>query len=83
MIFLMVLTMIASAGEPVDRSAAIYGSYCVSCHGENMEKIPLKPETTSEKRAEIIKNGISTMPPYGWMLFDGEAEKLVKFMEQK
>ena len=83
MIFLLALTTALSDGKPADRSESIYGSYCVSCHGENIEKIPLKPETTSEKRAEIIKNGISTMPPYGWMLFDGEAEKLVKFMEQK
>jgi cytochrome c5 len=81
MIFLFVLVMNASAQEPEDNSAQIYSSYCVSCHGENLEKIPLTEESTTEQRVKAITTGIKSMPPYNWILNDGEAEKLVKFME--
>lgn len=83
MIFLFVLAMNAMADEPVDNSAQIFGSYCVSCHGENLEKIPLKESSTTEQRVQAINTGIKNMPPYNWILSDGEAEKLVKFMEAK
>lgn len=83
MIFLFVFAMSAVADEPADNSAQIFGSYCVSCHGENLEKVPLNPENTSEQRAEVIKTGIKSMPPYNWILNDDEVAKLVKFMEAK
>jgi len=81
MIFLMILATLAIADEPADRSEAVYTSYCISCHGENLGKIPLKPETTTEKRIDIVLTGTGAMPPYSWILQDGEAEKLVKYME--
>ena len=81
MIFLFVLVMNAAAQEPEDNSAQIYSNYCVSRHGENLEKIPLTEESTTEQRVEAIITGIKSMPPYNWILNDGEAEKLVKFME--
>jgi len=81
MILLFVLVMSAAAQEPEDNSAQIYSNYCVSCHGENLEKIPLIDESTTEQRVEAIITGIKSMPPYNWILKDGEAEKLVKFME--
>ena len=83
MIFLFVLAMGAMADEPEDRSAQIFSSYCVNCHGFNLEKVPLNPENTSEQRAEVIKTGIKNMPPYNWILSDDEVAKLVKFMERK
>ena len=46
MILLMFLATLAIADEPVDRTESIYASYCASCHGESIDKIPLKPETT-------------------------------------
>ena len=81
MIFLFALAMSALAQEPEDKSAQIYSNYCVSCHGENLEKIPLLEESTTEQRVEVITTGIKSMPPYNWILNDGETEKLVKFME--
>jgi|TARA_R110001583_G_scaffold60470_1_gene179598 mono/diheme cytochrome c family protein len=81
MILLMILATLAIADEPVDRTESIYASYCVSCHGESIDKIPLKPETTTEDRVAIIGAGVRAMPPYNWILQDGEAEKLVKYME--
>ena len=53
MIFLFVLVMSAAAQEPEDNSAQIYSNYCVSCHGENLEKIPLIDESTTEQRENI------------------------------
>jgi hypothetical protein len=55
----------------------------MSCHGENLEIIPLQTESTTEQRVEIVNTGIKSMPPYNWILSDGEAERLVKFMEAK
>jgi cytochrome c5 len=81
MIFLFVFAMSAMADEPVDNSAQIYSSYCVSCHGANLEKIPLKEDSTTEQRIQAIKEGVNNMPPYNWILSDGEAERLVKYME--
>ena len=81
MIFLFALTMSALAQEPEDKSAQIYSNYCVSCHGENLEKIPLLEDSTTEQRVEIVNTGIKSMPPYNWLLSDGEAERLVKYME--
>jgi cytochrome c5 len=81
MIFLFVVIISALAQEPEDNSAQIYSNYCVSCHGENLEKIPLKKESTTEQRVGTIITGTKSMPPYNWILKDGEAEKLVKFME--
>ena len=83
MIFLFVLAMSAMADEPADNSAQIFGSYCVSCHGENLEKIPLKEDSTTEQRVQAINTGIKNMPPYNWILNDDEVAKLVKFMEAK
>ena len=83
MIFLFVLAMSAMADEPADNSAQIYSSYCVSCHGANLEKIPLREDSTTEQRMQAIKEGVKNMPSYDWILSDGEAERLVKYMEEK
>ena len=83
MILFMLLASMAFAEEPEDRSATLYKVFCVNCHGESVEKIPLNPESTLETRIESINTGIADMPPYSWMLLEGEAEKLVKFMEKK
>ena len=81
MILLMFLASIAFAEEPEDRSPTLYKVFCVNCHGEGIEKIPLKPDSTTEQRIKIVNNGAVGMPPYSWMLLDGEAERLVKYME--
>lgn len=81
MIFLLIFALSAMADEPEDKSAQIFSSYCVSCHGENLEIIPLQTESTTEQRVEIVNTGIKSMPPYNWILSDGEAERLVKYME--
>tara|TARA_E500000305_G_scaffold33033_1_gene25076 strand:+ start:167 stop:421 length:255 start_codon:yes stop_codon:yes gene_type:complete len=81
MILLMFLASIAFAEEPEDRSPTLYKVFCVNCHGESVEKIPLKPDSTTEQRINSVNNGTDSMPPYSWMLLDGEAERLVKYME--
>lgn len=81
MILLFVLAMSAMAEEPEDRSEKIYKSFCVNCHGERVEKVPLKPDSTTEQRINTVNDGVSSMPPYNWMLQDDEAERLVKYME--
>jgi len=81
MIFLFVLAMTAIAEEPEDKSAKIYSSYCVNCHGERVEKIPLNADSTLEQKVKAINLGVDNMPPYNWILGEGEAEKLVKYME--
>ena len=81
MILLFVLAMSAMAEEPEDRSETIYKSFCVNCHGESLEKIPLNADSTTEQRINTVNDGVSNMPPYNWMLQDGEAERLVKYME--
>ena len=81
MILLFVLAMSAMAEEPEDRSETIYKSFCVNCHGESLEKVPLKADSTTEQRINTVNDGVSSMPPYNWMLQDGEAERLVKYME--
>ena len=77
----MLMSALAFAEEPEDRSVTLYKVFCVNCHGENMEKVPLNPESTTEKRVETINAGVVGMPPYSWMLMEGEAERLVKYME--
>ena len=77
----MFLTSIAFAEEPEDRSPTLYKVFCVNCHGESVEKIPLKPDSTTEQRIGSVNNGVDGMPPYSWMLLEGEAERLVKYME--
>ena len=81
MILLFVLAMSAMAEEPEDRSEKIYKSFCVNCHGESLEKVPLKADSTTEQRINTVNDGVSSMPPYNWMLQDDEAERLVKYME--
>ena len=81
MIFLFIFAMTAMADEPEDKSADIYRSYCTSCHGERAEKIPLKQESTAEQRLDAINVGVSNMPPYNWLLGEGEIERLIKYME--
>ena len=81
MILLFVLAMNAMAEVPEDRSETIYKSFCVNCHGESLEKVPLKADSTTEQRINTVNDGVSSMPPYNWMLQDGEAERLVKYME--
>jgi mono/diheme cytochrome c family protein len=82
MIFLFVLALSAMADEPEDKSAQIFSSYCVSCHGANLEKIPLKEDSTTKQRVQAINTGVKNMPPYNWILSDGEAERLVRYMEK-
>ena len=77
----MFMSMIALAEEPEDRSPTLYKVFCVNCHGESVEKIPLNSDSTTEQRVEFVKNGTVNMPPYSWMLLEGEAERLVKYME--
>ena len=77
----MFMSVLAFAEEPEDRSEKIYKSFCVNCHGERIEKVPLKLDSTTEQRINVVNDGVSSMPPYNWMLQDGEAEKLVKYME--
>ncbi len=81
MIFLFIFAMSAMAEEPIDRSADLFKVFCDNCHGDRMEKIPLKKETSSEERLRIINEGKGTMPPYNWVLKEGEAEKFVIFLE--
>ena len=81
MILLMFLASIAFAEDPEDRSPTLYKVFCVNCHGESVEKIPLKPDSTTEQRIGSVNNGVDGMPPYSWMLLEGEAERLVKYME--
>ena len=83
MILIMLMGALAFAEEPEDRSATLYKVFCVNCHGESMEKVPLNPESTTEQRVQTINAGVVGMPPYSWMLMEGEAERLVKFMEEK
>jgi len=82
-IFLFVLALSALANEPEDKSAQIFNSYCVSCHGANLEKVPLKEDSTNEQRVQAINTGVKNMPPYNWILSDGEAKRLVRYMEAK
>ena len=77
----MFMSMLAFAEEPEDRSPTLYKVFCVNCHGENVEKIPLNPESTTEQRVESVNKGANSMPPYSWLLLENEAEKLVKYME--
>ena len=49
MILLFVLAMSAMAEEPEDRSETIYKSFCVNCHGESLEKVPLNADSTTEQ----------------------------------
>ena len=81
MILLFVLAMSAMAEEPEDRSEKLYKSFCVNCHGESVEKVPLNPESNTEQRIKAVNYGVASMPPYNWMLQDSEAERLVKYME--
>ena len=81
MILLMFMSMLAFAEEPEDRSPTLYKVFCVNCHGESVEKIPLKADSTTEQRVNSVNNGTDSMPPYSWMLLDDEAERLVKYME--
>jgi len=83
MILFMLMGALAFAEEPEDRSATLYKVFCVNCHGENMEKVPLKPESTLQQRVDTINAGVVGMPPYSWMLLEGEAEKLVIFLQNK
>jgi len=83
MILLMLMSALAFAEEPEDRSATLYKVFCVNCHGENMEKVPLKPESTLQQRVDTVNAGVVGMPPYSWMLLEGEAEKLVIFLQNK
>ena len=83
MILLILMSALAFAEEPEDRSATLYKVFCVNCHGENMEKVPLKPESTLQQRVDTINAGVVGMPPYSWMLLEGEAEKLVIFLQNK
>lgn len=83
MIFLLVLAMNAMAEEPEDRSPQLYQSFCVYCHGQTLDKIPLKEETTTEERVRIVKEGVAGMPPYAWMLQEGDAERIVVYLEEK
>ena len=80
MILLILMSALAFAENPEDRSATLYKVFCVNCHGENMEKVPLKPENTLQQRDDTVNAGVVGMPPYSWMLLEGEAEKLVIFL---
>lgn len=77
------MSALAFAENPEDRSATLYKVFCVNCHGENMEKVPLKPESTLQQRVDTVNAGVVGMPPYSWMLLEGEAEKLVIFLQNK
>jgi len=83
MILLILMSALAFAENPEDRSATLYKVFCVNCHGENVEKVPLNPESTLQQRVEAVKAGVVGMPPYSWMLLEGEAEKLVIFLQNK
>ena len=83
MILLMFISALAFAEEPEDRSATLYRVFCVNCHGENMEKVPLNSESTLQQRVETVNTGVAGMPSYSWMLLEGEAEKLVIFLQNK
>tara|TARA_R110000850_G_scaffold44161_1_gene112634 strand:- start:367 stop:627 length:261 start_codon:yes stop_codon:yes gene_type:complete len=83
MILLILMSALAFAENPEDRSATLYKVFCVNCHGENMEKVPLKPESTLQQRVDTVNAGVVGMPPYSWMLLEGEAEKLVIFLQSK
>ena len=83
MILLILMSALAFAENPEDRSATLYKVFCVNCHGENVEKVPLKPESTLQQRVDTINAGVVGMPPYSWMLLEGEAEKLVIFLQNK
>tara|TARA_R110000824_G_scaffold125711_7_gene284948 strand:+ start:1367 stop:1627 length:261 start_codon:yes stop_codon:yes gene_type:complete len=83
MILLMFISALAFAEEPEDRSSTLYRVFCVNCHGENMEKVPLNPKSTTKQRVESINSGVEGMPPYSWVLMEGEAEKLAVFLENK
>ena len=83
MILLILMSALAFAENPEDRSATLYKVFCVNCHGENMEKVPLKPESTLQERVDTVNAGVVGMPPYSWMLLEGEAEKLVIFLQNK
>ena len=50
--------MTAIAEEPEDKSAKIYSSYCVNCHGERVEKIPLNADSTLEQKVKAINLGV-------------------------
>ena len=52
MILLMFISALAFAEEPEDRSSTLYRVFCVNCHGENMEKVPLNPKSTTKQRVE-------------------------------
>jgi cytochrome c1 len=67
----MLMSALAFAEESQDRSETLYKVFCVNCHGE------------SEQRVKIVNDGTEGMPPYSWMLSEGEAERLVKLMEEK
>ena len=83
MILLILMSALAFAENPEDRSATLYKVFCVNCHGENMENVPLKPESTLQQRVDTVNAGVVGMPPYSWMLLEGEAEKLVIFLQNK
>ena len=83
MIFLITFVLSAMASEPEDRSEDLFRVFCDNCHGENMEIIPLNPKTTTEDRIYILNQGRGAMPPYSWVLKDGEDQKLITFLENK
>lgn len=83
MIFLFIFALSVSASEPEDRSSQLYQSFCINCHGESLDKIPLKHETTTEERIRIVKSGAKGMPPYAWLPKEGDAERIVAYLEEK
>jgi cytochrome c5 len=79
----MFFASLTAGVENSDRSEELYKTFCVSCHGEQVEKIPLNPESTQEYRISVVSNGAKEMPSYSWFLNKEEAKKLVEFMEKK
>ena len=72
--------MLAFAEEPEDRSEKIYKSFCVNCHGERVEKVPLKPDSTTEQRINTVNDGVK----YATIQLDAtrwRSRRLVKYME--
>lgn len=81
MIFLFVFALSAIADDIPDRSSDLFNVFCDNCHGKSMNIIPLDPKNSTKERIDILKNGKGVMPPYNWVLKEGEAEKLILFLE--
>jgi mono/diheme cytochrome c family protein len=68
--------------EQIQKGAALYASYCESCHGVRMIGPPWAvdlntfPRDKPARFADSVTYGVRTMPPWGDVLKPGDIEAL-------